>query len=99
MNTMPHMTLENITKACEGTYYGDTALLSAEITGAVMDSRQIEEGYLFFPIKGERVDGHDFIPSVFEKGALATLSEKKLDTDKVAVFGNMFKNVFEKSSK
>ena len=88
MNTMPHMTLENITKACEGTYYGDTALLSAEITGAVMDSRQIEEGYLFFPIKGERVDGHDFIPSVFEKGALATLSEKKLDTDKPYILVN-----------
>lgn len=29
-------------------------------------------------IPGERVDGHDFIPSVFEKGALAVLSEKEL---------------------
>ena len=28
---------------------------------------------------GERVDGHDFIPSVFEKGALAVLSEKELE--------------------
>lgn len=30
-------------------------------------------------IPGERVDGHDFIPSVFEKGALAVLSEKELE--------------------
>lgn len=79
MSTMPHMTLENITTVCKGTYFGDSSLLGAEITGAVMDSRQIEEGFLFFPIKGERVDGHDFIPMVFEKGALATLSEQELE--------------------
>lgn len=79
MSKMPHMTLEAITKACEGTYYGDQSKLGECITGAVMDSRQIEEGYLFFPIKGERVDGHDFIPGVFEKGALATLSERVLE--------------------
>lgn len=79
MSTMPHMTLENIIRVCKGTYFGDTALLSREISGAVMDSRQIEEGFLFFPIRGERVDGHDFIPMVFEKGALATLSERELE--------------------
>lgn len=79
MSKMPHMTLENIALACGGTYYGDLSLLQQEIQGAVMDSRLVEEGYLFFPIKGERVDGHDFIPMVFEKGALATLSEKVLE--------------------
>lgn len=30
---------------------------------------------MFIPIKGARVDGHDFIPSVIEKGAAAVLSE------------------------
>jgi UDP-N-acetylmuramoyl-tripeptide--D-alanyl-D-alanine ligase len=45
----------------------------------VTDSRQVEPGYLFIPIKGERVDGHDFIPAVFEQGALAVLSEHELD--------------------
>lgn len=57
---------------------GEETRKSCEIQGAVTDSRQVEEGYLFIPIKGERVDGHDFIPSVFEKGALAVLSEKPL---------------------
>lgn len=80
MNTaMPHMTLENIAKACNGTYIGAEEKKTSLITGAVTDSRQVEEGYLFIPIKGERVDGHDFIPQVFEKGALAVLSEKQLD--------------------
>lgn len=78
-NGMPNMTLENIAKACDGTYVGEAADLEKVITGAVTDSRQVEKGYLFIPIKGERVDGHCFIPDVFEKGALAVLSEVALD--------------------
>ena len=78
-NEMPNLTLANIARACEGTYVGDEALMERCITGAVTDSRKVEEGYLFIPIKGERVDGHDFIPAVFEQGALAVLSEHKLD--------------------
>ena len=76
---MKSLTLENITKACDGKYVGDEALLGKQITGAVTDSRQVEKGFLFIPIKGERVDGHDFIPQVFDQGALAVLSEKELD--------------------
>ena len=71
--------MENIAKACEGTYVGDEELLSSVITGAVKDSRKVEPGYLFIPIRGERVDGHSFIPDVFEKGALIVLSEQELD--------------------
>ncbi len=79
MSEMKSLTLENITKACDGKYVGDEALLGKQITGAVTDSRQVEKGFLFIPIKGERVDGHDFIPQVFDQGALAVLSEKELD--------------------
>lgn len=79
-NGMPNLTLENIAKACDGTYVGDEALLSSVITGAVTDSRKVEPGNLFIPIRGERVDGHNFIPDVFAKGALVVLSEQELDT-------------------
>ena len=78
-NTLEQMTLENIAKACGGTYVGDDALRSSEITGAVIDSRQVEPGYLYIPIRGERVDGHRFISDVFAKGALAVLSEETLE--------------------
>ena len=78
-NTLEQMTLENIAKACGGTYVGDDAQRGSEITGAVIDSRQVEPGYLYIPIRGERVDGHRFIPDVFAKGALAVLSEEPLD--------------------
>ena len=49
------------------------------ITGVESDSRAIAPGNLFIALKGERVDGHCFIPDVFEKGALAVLSEAALD--------------------
>ena len=75
---LKNMTLENITKACKGEYFGDESLKSERITGAEKDSRLVEPGFLYIPVVGARVDGHDFIPQVFEKGALCTLSEKSL---------------------
>lgn len=75
---MKNMTLLNIVAACHGTYYGDSSLLEREITGVAIDSRKVEAGFLFVPIRGARVDGHTFIPQVMEKGALATLSEEDL---------------------
>ena len=36
---MKNLTLENITKACGGSYHGDTSKLSMEVEGVVIDSR------------------------------------------------------------
>lgn len=49
----------------------------AALPGAVFtDSRQEAAGNLFVCIKGERVDGHDFIPQVAGQGALAVLASR-----------------------
>ena len=76
---MKNLTLHNIATACGGTYNGPEEAKHLEIQGAVIDSRLVEEGFLFVPIKGEKVDGHKFIPDVFAKGALAVLSEVELE--------------------
>ena len=76
-NRMPGMTLAAIAQACGGEYIGDEQAKEIEICGAVIDSRQVEEGFLFFAIPGERVDGHQFIPHVFANGA-AVVSEQRL---------------------
>ena len=76
---MKNMTLEHIAAVCGGTYIGNEADKTRDIQGAVIDSRLVEKDYLFIPVRGEKVDGHSFIPSVFEKGALAVLSEEKLE--------------------
>ena len=79
MNEMPNLTLKNIALACEGIYVGPDEMENKVICGAVIDSRLVEPDYLFIPIKGERVDGHNFIPQVFEKGAACVLSEVELE--------------------
>lgn len=76
---MKNMTLENIEKACGGRYIGTEAGKKTEVLGVVIDSRQVESGYLFVAIPGEKVDGHKFIPDVFAKGAAAVLSEQQLE--------------------
>lgn len=75
---MKNMTLANIAACCGGTYYGAEDKKQIEVTGIAIDSRKVKQGRLFIPIRGERVDGHSFIPGVFQAGALACLSEEEL---------------------
>ena len=42
----------------------------------VLDSRKVCPGAVFVATRGERVDGHDYIDQVFEKGALGVICEK-----------------------
>ncbi len=79
---MKNMTLENIAACCNGIYIGTKEVKQTEVTAIVIDSRKVTKGCLFIPIRGERVDGHSFIPAVFEAGALACLSEEKLENPK-----------------
>ncbi len=76
---MKQMSLENIAAACGGTYCGDDSLQKREVAGVVTDSRELREGDLYVALRGERVDGHSFIPDVFAKGAAAVISEEVLE--------------------
>lgn len=73
---MKEMSLSQITHACGGTYVGEDSKKNLEVSGVVIDSRKVEPGYLFIALKGERVDGHSFIPAVFAKGAACVLCEQ-----------------------
>ena len=46
------------------------------VTGVVIDSRQVKEGYLFVAVRGSRVDGHEFVAKAVELGAVAVLCEE-----------------------
>lgn len=52
-----------------------TQFENVPLRNAEFDSRLIEPGGLFVPLKGAR-DGHDFIATAFTQGAAATLSER-----------------------
>ncbi len=81
---MKDLSLFEIATACNGTLnnknYGDLY-----ITSITTDSRKISDKTLFVPLKGSKVDGHDFIMKTFENGAVCSLSEKDVATDKPVI--------------
>ncbi len=77
---MKNLTLENIAKACGGKLYGD-GTDGGEVTGVTLDSRQAESGCLFIATRGERVDGHSFIPQALRKGAAGVVCERLPETE------------------
>lgn len=46
---------------------------NGKITGVSTDSRKVKKGEIFFAIKGEKFDGHDFVSSAFKRGAVACI--------------------------
>jgi UDP-N-acetylmuramoyl-tripeptide--D-alanyl-D-alanine ligase len=76
----------------------------AEAVGYSIDSRTVGAGELFFAVRGERVDGHDFVETALRDGAVAAVvsmrwlkpaevEEARLlrvpDTDADCVLGSM----------
>ena len=46
---------------------------SAVATGYSIDSRTIQPGEMFFAVRGDRLDGHDFVEAALAKGAVAVV--------------------------
>lgn len=51
-----------------------------DVTGVSIDTRKVQAGDLFVAIKGERVDGHDFLADAQARGAIAALVTRKVDS-------------------
>ena len=78
---MLNLELINVIDACGGKIYLPEGKTIEEYSnkrpeGVVLDSREVKEDFIFVAYKGERVDGHDFIPQVIEKGAMAVICER-----------------------
>lgn len=50
-----------------------------DVTKLVLDSRKATPGALYFAVKGENKDGHDFIASAFENQAAAAIVHKPVE--------------------
>ncbi len=80
---MKNLTLHNLAEACRGRLFNaEHALCELEVEEIVTDSRKVVKNSLFIAIRGERVDGHDFIDGCYEAGAICVISEKELQTGK-----------------
>ena len=75
---MKPITLREVAAACGGVLHGDPEI---QITSIVTDSRKATAGSLFAAIKGERVNGHRFIPMTVEQGAVCALCEDAPEID------------------
>ena len=71
---MKTMTLKKAAECCGGTLK-NCKDASLGISRAVIDSRAVEPGDLFVAYRGEKTDGHRFIESALEKGAVCALAE------------------------
>ncbi|HEX9019883.1 MAG TPA: UDP-N-acetylmuramoyl-tripeptide--D-alanyl-D-alanine ligase [Nitrospirota bacterium] len=60
-----------------------------EIRGVSIDSRSIKEGELFVALKGDRFDGHDYVPEAIRKGAWGALVERAALDDKFPSLGGL----------
>lgn len=66
------------------TNLGLIAALEARVSGPLpqsaegisIDSRTLNEGDLFFAIKGDKSDGHDYVGTAFERGATAAVVDE-----------------------
>lgn len=74
---MKNMTLCRMAEVCGGFLRGNESEWDREAVSITTDSRKTEPGCVFAAIPGARVDGHTFIPSVLEQGALGVISEKE----------------------
>jgi UDP-N-acetylmuramoyl-tripeptide--D-alanyl-D-alanine ligase len=48
-------------------------------TGYSIDTRTLKPGDLFFAVRGERYDAHDFVPAALERGARAAVVSRDAD--------------------
>jgi UDP-N-acetylmuramoyl-tripeptide--D-alanyl-D-alanine ligase len=83
--TVPQLTLPQLAAWAEGDLVVRAvptsptereALLRSGIAGVSIDTRTLQPGELFVPLRGERSDGHQFLAQAFERGAAAALCER-----------------------
>lgn len=80
------ISINDIIKYTEGKVCCNTGVLDGRqsyVTSISSNSREITAGALFLAIKGERVDGHTFLESAFENGAVAALVTEDIDEDRI----------------
>jgi UDP-N-acetylmuramoyl-tripeptide--D-alanyl-D-alanine ligase len=72
----PSIALDDLLAATGGRLIGPTTTTS--ISTASVDSRHVTPGSLFVALRGERVDGHDFVAEALRHGAAAALVERPI---------------------
>jgi UDP-N-acetylmuramoyl-tripeptide--D-alanyl-D-alanine ligase len=78
---MKAITIREILNSCNGEFIGKESDLDTLVTSIFTDSRKATKGSMFVAIKGERADGHKFVESTFNQGAVCALVEESCPCD------------------
>jgi UDP-N-acetylmuramoyl-tripeptide--D-alanyl-D-alanine ligase len=91
-----------IARITGGVLHGDANIV---VTGSVeVDSRKCGKGSLFLALKGENVDGHDFVTDASKHGALLSLTDRQISQpcivvpDVIVALGKLAQHVREELS-
>lgn len=60
--------------------------LDQSINGLAIDSRKVRSGYLFIAQKGTQVNGHDYIATAIENGAIAIIHTEEIEQIKDIIY-------------
>ena len=71
------MTFSAAAELTGGTLHGMDGVFS----GVRIDSRAVQRGELFVAIRGDRLDGHDFVADAADRGAAGALVARRTDAD------------------
>ncbi|MDH3327229.1 MAG: UDP-N-acetylmuramoyl-tripeptide--D-alanyl-D-alanine ligase [Gammaproteobacteria bacterium] len=76
MKTLADYTLKNLANLLGVSFDGGDALF----TGVSTDTRNIEKGNVFVALKGPNFDAHDYLDQAKEKGAIAAIVERDVES-------------------
>lgn len=79
---MPTLTFSELAAMIDGTVLHGGDQTSSSV---VIDSREVKADSVFFAIRGERLDGHDFLPQALATARGAVVSRAPENTDKAIV--------------
>lgn len=77
----------SLARIAEFTFASGEFDLRAVAQGYSIDSRTLAPGELFFAVKGERLDGHDYVESALQKGAVGAVVDRSQLTRFPAISG------------
>jgi len=70
------LSVVDATTAMDGELIGEAVVFS----GVSIDTRTLEQGELFFAIAGPNFDGHEYVEEAKNRGAIAVVVERKVET-------------------
>lgn len=76
---MERVSLEELAVATGGTLSPD-ASTRRQFAGVSLDSRDVAPGEVFWALRGNRFDGHDFVEEAFRRGAVAAVVERSVQS-------------------